>query len=343
MDFIQIYIAEHAKELGLLTVDLVLFGFSYYAYNKNRHNIACIHQSKYKGENVTYKYNELENNTTYGLVKGTVTPIGKPLTSLYDNSITGVVQKLSITEHVASRGRYGFWSEHSRVLHERNNSSPFCLINEKFKILVQDASYANQIDMHVTYDKFEESSPSVMDLLLIIASGSRQRGIQTTEEMLKAGTVVSIIGDIIVAKDNSYTIAPPKDKPFYIITGSIQTLLSHLESNKQLYKGFSIVFGAIAVAILFYSGKQVYAKYKAKKTKEEKDRRLRETRHQRRAAMRETDVVEELRCVICQIHGREIVFKPCGHFCVCEDCNDSITSQCPMCRTVIQERIPTYL
>lgn len=176
MDLIKEYIVQHAKELGLLTVDLVFFGISYYSYRTHKHNIHCIQESRGKGENTMYSYNEVENNRTYGLVKGTVTPIGRPLTSLYDNSITGVLQKLTISEHVTTRSRYGFWGDHTRILHEKSNNSPFCLVNDKFKIVVQDALYADKLDMSMTYDKFEPSSSSVMDLVLIIASGSRQRG-----------------------------------------------------------------------------------------------------------------------------------------------------------------------
>ncbi|XP_017299324.1 mitochondrial E3 ubiquitin protein ligase 1-like [Diaphorina citri] len=343
MDLLKEYAAQHARELGLLAVDLVLFGISSYGYNKYRCNVNHIQESKYKGENVVYKYNELENNRTYGLVKGTVTPIGNPLTSLYDNSISGVVQRFTISEHVVARGRYGFWGEHTRVLHEKNNTSPFCLVNDKFRIVVQDALCADQLDMNITYDKFEPSNPSVMDMVVAIASGSRQRGIQTTEEMLKVGTVVSVIGDIVVAKDNSYTVVAPEDKPLYIISESVQSLLTQLESNKKVCKAFAIMFGCIGAAILFYAGRDIYAKYKARKKKQERDRNMKETRHQRRAAVREREVVEELRCVICQTNEREIVLMPCGHFCICEDCNENLQTLCPICRTPIVERIPTYL
>lgn len=343
MDLIKEYVVQHVKELGLLTVDLVFFGISYYSYRTHKHNIHCIQESRGKGENTVYSYNEVENNRTYGLVKGTVTPIGRPLTSLYDNSITGVLQKLTISEHVTTRSRYGFWGDHTRILHEKSNSSPFCLVNDKFKIVVQDALYADKLDMSMTYDKFEPSSSSVMDLVLIIASGSRQRGVQTTEEMLKVGTVVTVIGDIVVAKDNSYTIVAPDDKPFYILSDSIQSLLVTLESNKTVCRAFSFMFGCVAAGIVLYTGREIYAKYKARQAKEERDRRLRETRQARRAANRDAEVLEELRCVICQTNGREIVLMPCGHFCVCEDCNENVERLCPICRTPIVERIPTYL
>lgn len=176
MDLIKEYIAQHARELGLLTVDLVLLGISSYSYTKHKHNIKCVQESRHKGENVVYTYNELDNNRTYGLVKGKVTPIEGPLTSLYDNSIFGVAQRLTISEHISSRTRFGFWGDHSRVLHEKNSSSPFCLVNDKFRIAVQDVLFADRLDMSVTYDKFEPSSASVTDLILMIVSGSRQRG-----------------------------------------------------------------------------------------------------------------------------------------------------------------------
>lgn len=43
-------------------------------------------------------------------------------------------------------------------------------------------------------------------------------------------------------------------------------------------------------------------------------------------------------CVICMENVKEIIFSPCGHFYSCINCSSKVT-KCPMCRTVIVNRI----
>ena len=47
---------------------------------------------------------------------------------------------------------------------------------------------------------------------------------------------------------------------------------------------------------------------------------------------------EEMECLICMSCDRDAVFAPCGHYCACETCANTIRStqgKCPMCRTRI--------
>lgn len=44
------------------------------------------------------------------------------------------------------------------------------------------------------------------------------------------------------------------------------------------------------------------------------------------------------KCVICMEKGRCIILQPCGHFCMCEICGNTVCV-CPVCRGSIQERI----
>lgn len=47
----------------------------------------------------------------------------------------------------------------------------------------------------------------------------------------------------------------------------------------------------------------------------------------------------EKTCVICLDHEPELLFKPCGHICVCVDCSIPILDNhglCPLCRTSIE-------
>ena len=46
-------------------------------------------------------------------------------------------------------------------------------------------------------------------------------------------------------------------------------------------------------------------------------------------------------CIVCMKNKRQLLFRPCNHFCVCNDCSDALCGKCPICRKPIQrtERI----
>lgn len=50
-----------------------------------------------------------DEKISYIAISGIVKPLGKPLNSINDRKITGVVQKLKIKEHVVARSSTGFW------------------------------------------------------------------------------------------------------------------------------------------------------------------------------------------------------------------------------------------
>lgn len=54
-------------------------------------------------------------------------PIGNPIVSTSNAKVTGVVQLLSIKEHVVQRSTAGFWSDHERTIQEVQNVMPFAL------------------------------------------------------------------------------------------------------------------------------------------------------------------------------------------------------------------------
>ncbi|XP_078042568.1 E3 ubiquitin-protein ligase LRSAM1 isoform X2 [Augochlora pura] len=44
-------------------------------------------------------------------------------------------------------------------------------------------------------------------------------------------------------------------------------------------------------------------------------------------------------CVICLDLQCEVIFLPCGHLCCCSNCANMITSDCPMCRSIIERKL----
>lgn len=58
----------------------------------------------------------------------------------------------------------------------------------------------------------------------------------------------------------------------------------------------------------------------------------------------QSSVVQQQRlpqCVICLDKGKDILLKPCRHFCVCSDCAFALVV-CPVCRKPIEDREKIY-
>lgn len=56
------------------------------------------------------------------------------------------------------------------------------------------------------------------------------------------------------------------------------------------------------------------------------------------------DVSDDPECVICLDGIKTLVFIPCGHFCVCDICYNSLKKKdCPMCRAHINQAVDRSL
>lgn len=51
---------------------------------------------------------------------------------------------------------------------------------------------------------------------------------------------------------------------------------------------------------------------------------------------------QQLLCKVCYANRVMITFRPCCHLATCEECADKL-ELCPICRTVIMEKIKTFL
>ncbi|KAL7452068.1 hypothetical protein ACHAWC_003820 [Mediolabrus comicus] len=52
---------------------------------------------------------------------------------------------------------------------------------------------------------------------------------------------------------------------------------------------------------------------------------------------------EEKLCVICRENPKVVLFMPCRHLCVCEECGHRVElDRCPLCRNVIAERFSVF-
>lgn len=91
--------------------------------------------------------------------------------------------------------------------------------------------------MDVISDQFQPTVPSVMDHVWGFFSGVRQRGVQTTERMLRQGAVITGIGELVTGDDGTIRLQPPSNGTSYYLTNmQITSLVRRLDDRKKSYR-----------------------------------------------------------------------------------------------------------
>lgn len=341
------FLSEVIGETIILGIDSLILGFCIKQLSKCKHILNALQTAPVLDIDATLKkeISKFPNNTIpYVVIRGLVKPLGSPIISNYNNSITGVVQRLTIKEHVIARTSAGFWSDQTRTIHEVCNSTPFVLCNGKYSIEVVDALAAELLDMDVISDKFEPMSPGVIDHVWGFFSGVRQRGLQTMEEMLRDGSYITAVGELSRSKSGYLKIQPPKDGlPLYLTTATKSSLLKRLASSRDFLRVLLVIFGSVAVAASCRIAYKYIKRRKQRAVEDSMKKQLAAGRKERRQQARERNLADVQVCVVCTENPKEIILLPCGHVCICEDCSDNITDNCPICRERIESRAPAFI
>lgn len=67
-------------------------------------------------------------------------------------------------------------------------------------------------------------------------AGVRKQGVQTMEELLKEGTLVTVVGEV-VGGPGSLAVMPPSDgAPFFITTMPLRALMRRVETDIKYHK-----------------------------------------------------------------------------------------------------------
>ncbi|CAH1375065.1 mitochondrial E3 ubiquitin protein ligase 1-like [Tenebrio molitor] len=339
---------DYLTEGIALGVDLVIFAACVKQYYKNKNAMAMIQGAPYLAINKDLKEivdTHPEKKLSYVSIRGTVKPLGKPIVSSNNPNVTGVVQLLRIKEHVIQRSTTGFWSDSERIVQEVHNVMPFAVNNKGVQVEVADPLAADVLDMDVISDVFNPTVPSVMDHIWGFFAGIRQRGVQSTEKMLREGTTITGIGELVYSQDaNILRLQPPSNgAPFYLTNMQVTSLIKKLNGSKKNYRLLCILFGTIGLVIGGLIIRK-YWQYKDRLIEESKRKQmLDESRRKRRRQMRDQNLPENQICVVCKSNPIEIILLPCGHVCLCEDCSIDISTNCPVCRAPIEKKSVAYV
>uniref|UniRef100_A0A1B6M0Y3 RING-type E3 ubiquitin transferase n=1 Tax=Graphocephala atropunctata TaxID=36148 RepID=A0A1B6M0Y3_9HEMI len=334
---------EITTEIILFSVDAIFSIILVKNYNKIGRYINCLQEVSAKEDD-----NVLEDvqsgKSKYVMVHGPVRALGNVIPSLHVPNTNGVVQKLTTSELVMARNSSGFWWDESRPIHQSYNVVPFAIVVGKYVVEVQDVLQADELHLDTVYNKYDRTIHSLAGNLWSFFFGVRQYGVQTTEEMLKEGTIVTGIGDLIMSSDGTRLLTPPSgNKPYFITTQPLSSLLRDFRDKKSLFGWLLIGTGGLTMVFGGLLAWRVWSNLKKRKAKQELQKRLDQGRRSRRQNVRDNDLPEALRCVVCQENPKEVILLPCGHLCICEDCSEQINSTCPICRSHIATKAAAFL
>uniref|UniRef100_A0A1B0A2J7 RING-type E3 ubiquitin transferase n=1 Tax=Glossina pallidipes TaxID=7398 RepID=A0A1B0A2J7_GLOPL len=336
---------EFVHEGLALSVDLLILGLcvrEYVSYKKNVNLLRKAPQLPLDNDLKRYVGKQKDQKVPYAVIRGTVTPIGVPMRSVMSPSVTGVLQVIKLSEHRIARGFAGFWTEQRKLIHVSSNEMPFELRSNEAGVEIIDALSAAVLDLDIVYDNYEPSSLSFFDHVFGFFSGVRQKGLQTTEEVLRDGSFITAVGELEM-DGKVLRLQPSPLGPLFLTTATKSTLIKKFEEAKSsmLFKIF--VCGAISAVLISIIGRKLYVK----KKQERDDRRIREAlekeRKKRRARSRPQDLPRDQLCVVCTTNPKEVIILPCGHVCMCEDCSEKIKQTCPVCRGPINTRSAAFI
>lgn len=339
---------DYLGEAIALGIDAFILGVCMKQYFKNRNAVQMIQGVPLLDINSDLQEiveTHPDRKLSYVAIRGSVKPIGSPIVSSKNSKITGVIQLLSIKEHVVQRSTAGFWADQERTIQEVHNVMPFVIESNGIMVEVVDPLVADILDMDVISDHFQPTIPSVMDHVWGFFAGVRQRGVQTTEKMLRKGTVITGIGELVATPNNpAIRLQPPSDgTPFYLTNMQITSLVRQLNDRKKSYRLLCIAFGAVGIVLTSLFVRRFLRDRSRRLEGEKLKKELEKTRKDRRRRMRDEDLPENQVCVVCRQNPREMIMLPCGHVCLCEDCAEEITETCPVCRRKIEKKSAAYI
>lgn len=89
-----------------------------------------------------------------------------------------------------------------------------------------------RLDLDIIHDSYEPSSLSLFDHVFGFFSGIRQRGLQTTEEILRDGSFITAVGEIEL-DGNNLKLQESAIGPMFLTTATKGSLIRRFEQAKN--------------------------------------------------------------------------------------------------------------
>ncbi|NXM71277.1 MUL1 ligase, partial [Serilophus lunatus] len=283
----------------------------------------------------------------YAVIEGVVQSVKETLSSQFVENCKGVVQRLTLQEHkmVWNRTTH-LWNNYEKIIHQRTNSTPFALVAPEggagVTVRVVKPLEAAELSLETVYEKFHPSVQSFTDVIGHYISGERPKGIQETEQMLRVGTALTGVGELVL-DNTTLKLQPPKQgMPYYLSSMDFDSLLHKQESSARFWKILTVVFGAATCAVLFFLLRKQYRHHRERQQLKQMQEEFRQA--QERLLSSEGGESLKNACVVCLSSTKSCVFLECGHICSCHLCYQALPEpkKCPICRQGIVRVVPLY-
>lgn len=348
------------SEAVCLGASFAFSGICYYLYRKSRTTADTLNDAPHF--NIDGKLKDVLKVTPgvclqYAVIEGAVQPVGESLNSHFQKETVGVLQKFSLREHrLVWNGLSRTWTDSERLLHQRVNSVPFVLVgSDETAIKVMCPLQASGVQMEITHEKFHQVNYGLGDIVGQFLSGEKLKGQLETEEMLKVGTVLTGVGELVLDTDGTLKLQPPSNGSKYFLSiTDFDTLRGELESTAVTWKVLAVVLSLAGAAALLWVGRRYYKHRKLHWQREQErrefERRQAEAPRTRNAAGGLDDPLDEDEehienaCLICLSQPRNCILLDCGHVCCCHSCYQALPQRlCPICRQPINRVLPLYI
>ncbi|KAF6728499.1 Mitochondrial ubiquitin ligase activator of nfkb 1-A [Oryzias melastigma] len=288
----------------------------------------------------------------YAVIEGTVRPVSESLRSQSHQDVVGVLQKFTLKEHrLVWSGLSRSWMDTERVLHKRVNVVPFFLVGlDETAVRVLSPLYASGEHTEIINEKFHQPSYSFGQLVGQYLSGDKPKGHLEIEEMLKVGTTLTGIGELILDMEGNLCLRPPSDNSQYFLSSAdFETVCKENYLVAFWWKTLAAASALAGAAVLLWVALRYYKHLKRRWESEQESQEFarlqaeaaRLRANDREAAPNEAHSGNE--CVICLTHPRDCILLECGHVCCCYVCFQSLPRRkCPICRQDIVRVLPFY-
>ena len=204
------------------------------------------------------------------------------------------------------------------------------------RVIVDQPLTMSGLEYTRVYDNYEPSKAlSLSNDLMQWASGEKTKGMQTIEEGLLEGTLLTAVGKVTL-RSGILKIKPPDDHEYIL---SQLTLDGIIRDKTKIVRGWGYVTVGFAIAGTVLLLIWFYRKWWRRSGRVARDRFTLPPDDSF-----DEDVAEQAEgqtCVICLTQRRNVVILDCGHICACRACAMQVNI-CPICRAHIVRLVPTY-
>ncbi|XP_072219148.1 mitochondrial ubiquitin ligase activator of nfkb 1-A [Leuresthes tenuis] len=339
-------------EAVCLGASFALSGIFYYLHKKSRTTVDKLDNAPQFA--IDGKLKDLLKVTPgaclrYAVIEGTVTPVGEHLSSQFNKEISGVLQKFTLKEHrLVWSSISRTWLDTERVLHERVNVVPFSLAGlDETTVKVVSPLQASGNHTEITNEKFHQANFGFGELVGQYLSGEKPKGLLEIEEMLKVGTTITGVGELILDTDGTLSLRPPSDSSQYFLSmADFETLRRENDNMAAWWKVLAVASALAGAAVFFWASLRYYRHLKARW---EQDKENREFARRQTEALElpateaPQDGADNHVCVICLSQPRDCILLDCGHVCCCHVCFLALHRRtCPICRQDVVRVLPFY-